>query len=155
MNANYRDNNLKVTRPSIPSLATDTALILRGAKDLTSYPLGFSLVTPFRMYLANDINIVSSGTDAAGNELFPPLSLFAPEKRFGMREQAINIDFAGQLNYVGKDDTSPVRPLDLRSGIDDEVIANNIQADLHSISDVSQLPPINQMNWLVVIEEVR
>ncbi|NIP96445.1 MAG: hypothetical protein GWO24_24640, partial [Akkermansiaceae bacterium] len=64
-------------------------------------------------------------------------------------------DFAGQLNYVGKDDTSPVRPLDLRSGIDDEVIANNIQADLHSISDVSQLPPINQMNWLVVIEEVR
>ena len=71
-----------------------------------------------------------------------------------MREEAINIDFKGQINHIGKETNSAVRPLDLRSGIDDEVIAENIQAELHSISDPSHLPPVNQMNWLVVIEQV-
>ena len=154
VNANYRDN-INVNRPNIPSLSTDTSLILRDAEDLTGFPKGFSMVSPLRMYLANDVNIISTGTDASGNSIFPPLSLFAPEKRFGVRRAAINIDFEGQLNYLGKDEAAPVRPLDLRSGVDDEVIADNIRAELYSISDISQLPPINQMNWLIVIEEVR
>lgn len=153
VDANYRDN-ATINRPNIPSLSGDISLVLRDTKDLTDFTSGFSLVTPFRMYLANDVNIVPSGVDASGADIFPPLSLFAPEKRFGVREEAINIEFKGQINHVGKDDASSVRPLDLRSGVDDEVIAANIQADLHSISEISQLPPINQMNWLIVIEQV-
>lgn len=154
VNANYRDN-VNINKPNIPSLSTDISLILRDTKDFTSYTKGFSLVTSFRMYLANDVNVVASGVDGGGNEIFPPISLFAPEKRFGVREEAINIDFKGQINHVGKDGTNEVRPLDLISGVGDEVIADNIQADLHSITDISQLPPINQMNWLVVIEELK
>jgi hypothetical protein len=153
VNANYRDN-ATIARPNIPSLSTDISVVLRDTKDLTGFTKGFSLVTPFRMYLANDVNIVASGTDTSGNSIYPPLSLFAPEKRFGVREEAINIEFKGQINHIGKGSNSAVRPLDLRSGVDDEVIAENIQAELHSISDPSQLPPINQMNWLVVIEQV-
>ena len=153
VNANYRDN-ATIARPNIPSLSTDISVVLRDTKDLTGFTKGFSLVTPFRMYLANDVNIVASGTDTSGNSIYPPLSLFAPEKRFGVREEAINIEFKGQINHIGKESNSAVRPLDLRSGVDDEVIAENIQAELHSISDPSQLPPINQMNWLVVIEQV-
>ena len=115
--------------------------------------LGFTYsLNPYR---GCEHNIVPTSVDASGNPIHPPLSLFAPEKRFGMRDKAMEIDFEGQLNYVQKDDSAPVRPLDLRSGTDEEVIAENIQADLHAITDLSQIPPINQMNWLVVIEEVR
>lgn len=153
VNANYRDN-VTITKPNIPSLSSDISLVLRGTKDLTPFTTGFSLVTPFRMYLANDVNIVSNGVDSGGNEIFPPLSLFAPEKRFGVREEAMNIEFKGQINHIGNNSSSNVRLMDLRSGVDDEVIPDNIQADLHSISELSQLPPINQMNWLVVIEQV-
>jgi hypothetical protein len=34
------------------------------------------------------------------------------------------------------------------------VSTNKIEADLYSITDPDQLPPITQMNWLVVIEQV-
>ncbi len=47
------------------------------------------------------------------------------------RPESIDISFRGQLNYVGKDDEDrTVRPLDLRSGVDDEIVADNIRAAL-------------------------
>ena len=153
VNADYV-NNLNIQKPSIPSSPTDISLILRDTKDFTPFPRGFSLVTPFRMYLANDVNIAARGLDDEGNAVFPPISLFAPEKRFGIRDEALNIDFKGQINHVGKKDSDSVFPMDLRSGQYDEVVSDKITADLHSITDLSQLPPINQMNWLVVIEQV-
>jgi len=153
VNADYV-NNLNIQKPSIPSSPTDISLILRDTKDFTPFPRGFSLVTPFRMYLANDVNIAARGVDDEGNAVFPPISLFAPEKRFGIRDEALNIDFKGQINHVGKKDSDSVFPMDLRSGQYDEVVSDKITADLHSITDLSQLPPINQMNWLVVIEQV-
>ena len=152
--ANYRDN-ANIIKPNIPSLLTDNILILRDSGDFTPFTAGFSLVTPFRMYLANDVNIVASGTDLSGNPTYPPLSLFAPEKRFGIKDDAVEILFEGQLNYLGKDETAPIRPLDLKSGMNDDIVPENIQANLFSISDPSELPPVNQMNWLVTIEEVR
>ena len=153
VNANYRDN-IRVSKPNIPSLSTDISLILRDTKDFTPFPKGFSLVTPFRMYLVNDVNITASRLDENGKNIFPPISLFTPEKRFGIRNQAMNIALKGQINHAGKDRSSAVRPLDLRSGADDEVSTNKIEADLYSITDPDQLPPITQMNWLVVIEQV-
>ncbi len=153
VNANYRDN-VKISKPNIPTLPTDISLILRDSKDFTAFPRGFSLVTPFRMYLVNDVNIVSIATDANGKQVYPPISLFTPEKRFGMRDQPMNVALKGQVSHVGKDGDRTVRPLDLRSGDNDEVRASKIEADLYSITHPDQLPPITQMNWLVVIEQV-
>ncbi|MEE2622695.1 MAG: hypothetical protein VYA46_00620, partial [Verrucomicrobiota bacterium] len=153
INANYRDN-IRIGKPNIPSLSTDISLILRDTRDFTAFTKGFSLVTPFRMYLVNDVNITASRIDEDGKKIFPPISLFTPEKRFGIRDQVMNIALKGQINHAGKDRSSAVRPLDLRSGADDEVSTNKIEADLYSITDPDQLPPITQMNWLVVIEQV-
>ena len=153
VNANYRDN-IRINKPNIPTLATDISLMLRDSKDFTSFTRGFSLVTPFRMYVTNDVNVTPSSIDEHGKKVFPPISLFAPEKRFGIRNEAMNITLRGQVNHVGKDGSRTVRPLDLRSGADDEVVANKIEADLYSITNPDQLPPITQMNWLVVIEQI-
>ena len=153
VNADYV-NNINISKPNIPSLSTDISLILRDTKDFTPFPRGFSLVTPFRLYLANDVNIAARGEDDEGNPVYPPISLFAPEKRFGIRDEALNIDFKGQINHVGKKNSDSVFPMDLRSGMYEEVDTDKISADLHSITDLNQLPPINQMNWLVVIEQV-
>ncbi|NIP98952.1 MAG: hypothetical protein GWO24_38370, partial [Akkermansiaceae bacterium] len=116
VNANHRGNQ-RVPVPNFPSLASDPVLVLRDAKDLTAFPHGFSLLTPYRLYLANDVNIVANGADPQGNETYPPLVLAAPEKRFGVREEAINIAFSGQLNYAGRFE-GEIRPLNLRSGVD-------------------------------------
>ena len=153
VNANYRDN-IRIRKPNIPSLSTDVALVLRDTRDFTSFSTGFSLVTPFRTYLVNDVNIVPRGIDAQGQEVFPPISLFTPEKRFGIRDQPMNITLKGQVNHVGKDSDQNARPLDLRSGANDEVLAGKIKAELYSITEPEQLPPISQMNWLVVIEQL-
>ncbi|MDG2486897.1 MAG: hypothetical protein P8M65_04245 [Roseibacillus sp.] len=153
VNANYRDN-IRILKPNIPSLPTDIALILRDTKDFTSFSTGFSLVTPLRTYLVNDVNIVPRGIDTQGQEVFPPISLFIPEKRFGIRDQPMNITLKGQVNHVGKDSDQNARPLDLRSGANDEVLAGKIKAELYSITEPEQLPPISQMNWLIVIEQV-
>jgi hypothetical protein len=83
------------------------------------------------------------------------VSIFAPEKRFGIKTNAVEISFDGQLNYLGKGKADATRPLDLVSGEGEEIVPENIQANLFSISDPSELPPITQMNWLVTIEEVR
>lgn len=152
VNANYL-SNVNVKKPNIPSLATDTVFFLRNTNDLTMFPKGFSLVTPYRLYVVNDVNLISSGTDASGNPTYPPVSIFAPEKRFGIKNNAVEISFDGQLNYLGK--SGSTRPLDLISGSGNEIVPENIRANLFSISDPSQLPPIAQMNWLVTIEEVR
>jgi len=152
VNANYV-SNVNVRKPNIPSIATDTVFFLRDTSNLTMFPKGFSLVTPYRMYIVNDVNLVSSGTDASGSPIYPPVSIFAPEKRFGIKYDAVEISFDGQLNYIGKNGTT--RPLDFKSGANEDIVTENIRANLFSINDPSELPPITQMNWLVTIEEVR
>lgn len=153
VDANYRDN-ANIWRPNIPSLSEDISLIIRNSKDLTAFTKGFSMVTPFRMYLAGDLNQVSSGTGPTGDAVYPPVSLFAPEKRFGLRKEEMEIRFAGQLNELRKDGGGTTHILDLPSGENEVVDSDNIHANLFTIDDPSQLPPINHMNWLVVIEEV-
>jgi hypothetical protein len=154
VNANYRDN-ANIMPPNIPSLSTDLCLVLRDTRDLSMFTNGFSLVTPFRMYLASDVNLVPAGTGPSGEEVFPPLSLFAPEKRFGVRKEPITIRFDGQINHVGQNANLAARPLDLPSGQNEDVLSDNIFANLYSIKSPAELPPINQMNWLIVIEEVQ
>lgn len=64
-----------------------------------------------------------AGISDKGKSIYPAIALLAPERRFGVRDEAINIDFRGQINHVGKDGSNGVRPLDLRSGVDNEIVS--------------------------------
>ena len=89
-----------------------------------------------------------------GEPYYPPLSLFAPEKRYGDSGIALKINIDGQLGSLAKDNVDPVRIADLKSGIADQVIPDNITADLKGINHPAALAPINMMNWMIVIREI-
>ncbi|MBT8037478.1 MAG: hypothetical protein KJO21_08030 [Verrucomicrobiae bacterium] len=152
-------NNLSIAKPPFPSFGGDMAVMLLGAKDLTSYTEGFSLVTNMRLIIADDVNVTPttppSGVIVPDGELYyPSISFFAPEKRYGDSSIALKIDIDGQLGSLAKDNTTPTRIADLKSGIADEVVPENINANLKSIIHPAALPPINLMNWMVVVREI-
>ncbi|MFT5469140.1 MAG: hypothetical protein ACI8UO_004255 [Verrucomicrobiales bacterium] len=153
-------NDLNVKNPEFPSVGTDMAVVLRESGDLSSFgSTGFSLVTNVRLYFADDFNIVSvpqpSGSGLPSGEAFyPPVSLYAPEKRYGTTLKIRPVDYSGQLNSLAVGDADAVRPLDFRAGTYEEVTPNLITADLKSIRSPAELPPISLMNWLIVVEEV-
>jgi hypothetical protein len=150
----------RVVEPSIPSLSSDVAVALRGGSDMSAFTEGFSLVTNLRTYVSESLNTVPIMAPAnaglpAGEPYYPPISLFAPEKRFG-ESMSFNhpIDFSGQVNSLKLSTTDAFRPLDLVSAGDETVHAQQIEADLKMLKSPAQLPPIHLMNWLVTIEEI-
>ncbi len=133
---------------------------LRGGKDLSAFSNGLSIVTNLRLYISESINTVavtppSNSGLAAGAEFYPPLSLFAPEKRFG---DVLGFDgrvsITGQLNSLQTDQDKTVNLLDIQRADGDDISSNNISADLKSLRSPAELPPIHQINWLVTIEEI-
>ncbi|MCP5538330.1 MAG: hypothetical protein H7A51_19115 [Akkermansiaceae bacterium] len=158
INVDY-PGNASIRKPSFPSEADDIAVILTEAEDFTAYTKGFSIVTNLRLIIADDTNITSttppSGvTVPSGEEYYPPLSMFAPEKRYGDSGTAVPVTIEGQIGSMAKGNSSPTRIADLKSGPDDEVIPENIRADLHPIVNPAALPPITMMNWMVVVREI-
>jgi len=152
-------NNTDIQKPSFPAIDSDMGLLLFESSDMTTYTKGFSLVTNLRIIIADDVNVVSTTapagmTMAAGESFFPPISLFAPEKRYGDSIVPMKIEVAGQLGSLAKENASPVHIGDLKSGSADEIIADNITADLKPITHPAALPPINMMNWMIVIREI-
>lgn len=149
-----------VVLPSMPSLETDMVVSLRGGKDLSAYPLGFSLVSRYRVYIADTLNNTpvlppaNSGLPA-GYVYYPPLSIFAPEKRFG-ESLAVQhpVEMTGQINSLKTGQGDTVTPLELIGGGDERISAENIDAHLVSLKSPAELPPIHMMNWLVTIEEI-
>lgn len=150
-----------VNSPSIPSSDEDTAVTLRGCKDLTDFPNGFSLVTRYRLYIAESFNVVEATPPAnsglpSGAEYYPPASLFAPEKRFG---ESVLVDhpvaIKGQLSSLKTSASYNFNPLDLQSGDDSTVEASMVNADLVNLRTPADLPPVYMMNWLVTIEPLR
>ena len=92
----------------------------------------------------------------AGAEFYPPLSLFAPEKRFGdvlNFEGTVNI--AGQLSSLQTDEDETVNLLDIQNAAGGAISSNSIRADLKSLRSPAELPPVHQINWLVTIEEIQ
>jgi hypothetical protein len=146
VNADY--TQLNVRKPSIPSLATDLGLILRGGADMSRFTAGFSLVTNFRLYLDDDFNVVKNGS-----RKYPAASLFAPEQRYGANADPWNVDLAGQLGSFASDDGAPVHLMDLKTGSGSQVDSSKIRANLLVISDPEDLPPIYAMNWLTIVQE--
>lgn len=149
-----------VKAPNIPSVPADLAVSLRSGADLSAFTNGFSLVTNLRTYVSETLNNVpiTAPTGAglpAGELYYPPISLFAPEKRFGDSVTFNHpINFNGQVNSLKVSDTDAFRPLDLVSGGDETVHAEKIQANLRMLKSPAQLPPIYLMNWLVTLEEI-
>lgn len=152
-------NNVKIQKPSFPAASDDAGLLLLQSRDLSAYTKGFSVVTNLRMIIADDVNVVPTTAPAgmvspAGEPFYPPVSLFAPEKRYGDSTVAMKIDVVGQLGSLAKGNASPVHIGDLKSGSAGEVVPDNISADLKPIRHPGALPPINMMNWMVVVREI-
>lgn len=152
-------NNVNIPVPPFPSNVGDLAVMLIEAKDLTTFTSGFSLVTNMRLIFTDDINITPTTAPAGvvlpdGEDFYPPVSFFAPEKRYGDSGIALKIDIDGQLGSLAKGNTEPVRIADLKTGYADQVVPENIIANLKTIDHPAALPPINLMNWMVVIREI-
>jgi len=149
-----------VAVPSIPSVASDMAVSLRGGKDLTPFTSGFSLVSRYRVYIADSLNSVPAPVPAnagipAGTTFYPPLSIFAPEKRFGESLTVRNpVEISGQLSSLKTGSSDTINPLEFLDGSDTRIGANQLNADLKTLSSPAELPPIHMMNWLVTIEEI-
>ena len=152
-------NNVSIAQPPFPSGVADLAVMLMDAKDLTAFSKGFSLVTNMRLIFTDDINITPTTVPEGvivppGEDFYPPVSFFAPEKRFGDSGIALKIDLEGQLGSLAKGNSEPVRIADLKSSFADEIIPENIEANLKTIAHPAALPPINMMNWMIVIREI-
>lgn len=154
INPDPTSNNVRA--PSFPSHSSDMGVVLRGGADLTAFTKGFSLVTNVRLFFGDDLNNVPTspptGSGLSGT-FYPPLSVFAPEKRWGVTSQPRIVQFRGQLGALDAGSGEMLRPLDLRTGASDE-IASVMDAVLSGITSPAQLPPITFPNWLLTIEEV-
>ena len=149
-----------LTKPSIPCTDPDYGLILKECTNMTSFTTGFSLVTNLRTYIGEDFNTVQatppSGYTPASGVYYPPCSLFAPEKRFGVDLEPFAVKVSGQIGSVAGDTiTTPIRPLDSKTVSGTALAANRIIFNLRPIAHPAELPPITMMNWLVVLEERR
>ncbi len=144
-----------------PAKLLGLGVSLRGGKDLSAFSKGLSIVTNLRLYISESINTVAIEPPAnaglpAGAEFYPPLSLFAPEKRFGdvlNFEGTVNI--AGQLSSLQTDEDETVNLLDIQNAAGGAISSNSIRADLKSLRSPAELPPVHQINWLVTIEEIQ
>ncbi|MGJ8725761.1 MAG: hypothetical protein ACSHYB_14470 [Roseibacillus sp.] len=150
-----------VDKPSHPSLDTDIALLITKSEDLSAYTNGLTIITPFRVYFADNFNDIpvtpapSGATLDANGDWYPPVSVYAPEKRFGIQNTSGNIEVAGQIGYLPTNDASAtVNPLDLKDGGTDTMTPSSIKAQLKGISKEEDLPPVSSMNWLTIIEEI-
>jgi hypothetical protein len=151
-----------------PCTDADYGVIVQECGDLTSYKNGFSLVTNLRTYIGEDFNITpmtppSDFTPVAGEQYFPPCSIFSPEKRYGVVVNAYSVKMKGQIGSLAKvdkvnaSDADPalIRPLDSKNMSGNALGSDQIFVNLRPIRHPAELPPIYMMNWLVVLEETR
>jgi hypothetical protein len=159
VNVDYITLGTYLTKPSIPCTELDYGVILEECDDLTSFPKGFSLVTNLRLYIGDDFNSVAA-TPPSGYTptatYYPPCSLFAPEKRYGVETDPFAVTLKGQIGSLASETNStPSRPLDSKVKSGATLGSNRITANLNSITHPADLPPITMMNWLLVLEERR
>jgi len=150
--------NNPARKPAIPCTSTDYGLIMKECGDLTGFPKGFSMVTNLRLYIGDDFNITAatppSGYTPTGT-YYPPCSLFAPEKRYGVELNPYNVVLSGQIGSLASETGTAVRPLDSKNMSGVAMAAANIRVNLRPITHPADLPPITMMNWLILLEERR
>lgn len=151
---------LTVLPTSDPLAADSVAIIIRKGKDLTSFTSGLSLVAPLRVYVGDDLNAtpmaaVPAGSGlATGDEFFPSMSISAAELRIGTTSFNRPFEHHGQMLSLAAGGAGVWQPLDVKSGSDNAVHTDTIAAELKPLRSPAELPPVHQMNWLVVIEEI-
>ncbi len=150
--------SLLLSKPSIPCTDLDYGVILLECGNLTTFTKGFSLVTNLRTYIGDDFNIVQApppaGYTPVSGKYYPPCSLFMPEKRYGVDNDAFAVNVAGQVGSVASDtNTTPVRPMDAKTMSGAAIGSSRITVNLQPILHPAELPPITMMNWLIVLEE--
>lgn len=159
VNVDYPSNPTKIRKPAFPCLDNDIGLIMTDCDDLTAFTKGFSLVTNMRLYVADDFNVTTT-TPPVGSGLpspyYPPVSLFAPERRFGAEIDPYRVNIGGQLGSIaGDSQLNPVRMLDLKLASSQLADPGRITVNLKPIAHPAALPPVNMINWLIVIQERR
>lgn len=160
VNVDYVANTI-LTKPSIPCVETDYGLILQECKNLTSFTRGFSLVTNLRLFIGDDFNAVATTppagyTPPGGRPFFPPCSLFAPERRYGVELDPFAVEISGQVGSAASESAAnPVRPLDAKAVSGSAMTGSRLKMNLSAITHPAELPPITMMNWLIVVEERR
>jgi hypothetical protein len=153
-------SSTSLTKPNIPCTENDYGVILQECANLTSFTTGFSLVTNLRLHIGDDYNVVPTtppaGYTPPNGVFYPPSSLFAPEKRYGVDFDPFAIEHTGQVGSVAADNVAnPIRPLDATAVSGNAMGANRITVNLSPITHPVELPPITMMNWLILIEERR
>ena len=150
--------SINLDQPEIPCTNLDYGVILEECADMTSFPKGFSLVTNLRTYIGDDFNIVAttppSGYTPSG-DYYPPCSLFAPEKRYGVEVDPYAIDLKGRIGSLAGDDGTMIRPLDSKAASGSSFGGDRITVNLKPIAHPAELPPVVMKNWLIMISEVR
>lgn len=148
-------------KPSIPCTENDYGLILQQCQNLTSFTKGFSLVTNLRLFIGDDFNTATATPPAGytppnGKPFYPPCSLFAPEKRYGVELDPYAIELTGQIGSTASESAAnPIRPLDSKGVSGSAMSGGKIKVNLSPITHPAELPPITMMNWLIVVEERR
>ncbi len=147
--------------PTKPLERDDMAVVIRDGNDMRAFTTGFSIVTDHRVYIADNINQIAMtapvGSGLPGGVIYyPPVSIYAAEKRFGTNASALKeLHVDGQLTSLQDDDGSTVNPLDFKGGINSGGVTKSaVTTNLSQILSPAQLPPVNKMTWLVTIEEV-
>lgn len=153
-------NNSNIAAPNFPSTSADFALIITKSSDLSGFPNGLTIITPWRVYFADNFNTVQTPPPAGSGitgAWYPPVSIYAPEKRFGITDSSADIAIIGGVGHLPSNSSAAttVHPLDLKNGGTDSVDPAAIRADLSAIERVEDVAPVNAMSWLTVIEEVR
>jgi hypothetical protein len=145
---------------SSPPTAVDMCVIVRKGQDLTPFTQGLSIMAPLRVYIGDDLNAVPAAAPPAGSGLsagsvyYPPMSIFAAEMRVGTTPFTRPFEHHGQMGSLLSGASTTWRPLDMKSGTEEAVHNQGLQAELSPLRSPAELPPIHQMNWLVVIEEI-
>lgn len=143
----------------LPGNITNFGLILSECSDLSTFTKGFSIVSNLRTYIGDDFNTmpVDPPDDYTPvGAFYPPVSLFVPEKRFGVEEDPYSVNIAGQVGSLAEENTiDPIRPLDAKSVTGRYINTDEITVNLQPIDHPAALPPITMKNWLVVLEELR
>ncbi|MEI6714202.1 MAG: hypothetical protein WCO60_10645 [Verrucomicrobiota bacterium] len=160
----FRTDNTQSPLTVLPSTEPPTpdnmAVIIRKGQNLTTYTTGLSIVSPLRIYVGDDLNVTPLAAPPIGAALpassvfYPPLSIFAAELRVGTTSAIRPFDLHGQISTLSGTNSGAWQPLDLKSGSDDTTHTDSIAAELKPLTSPAELPPVHQMNWLVVIEEI-
>ena len=150
--------SINLKKPAVPCTDLDYGLIIQECADLSPFTRGFSMVSNLRTYIGDDFNIAPisppTGYTPPDGKYFPPVSLFVPERRYGVEVDPFAVQVAGQIGSLASENVAnPVNPIESRTVSGASLSASKVTVNLRPIRHPAELPPITMMNWLIVMEE--